>query len=165
MLDLLRRPQVEGTERLLLVAGASGSGKSSLVRAGVVPRLRLLEPGWTIPPAVVPGNAPLEFLARSLAARTGGPWLELAARLPRDGLASVTHDVLGPESGGSLLLVLDQAEQLATQCAAVDRLAFLQLLADAFAAGAPLRVVATLRSEYLGELLREARSRAPPRRW
>ena len=48
---------------LTLVVGPSGSGKSSLVRAGLVPRLRA--EGWLVTTAV-PGAAPLDELADAL---------------------------------------------------------------------------------------------------
>lgn len=50
------------TDRFLVLVGASGSGKSSLVRAGVMPRLR--ERRWTLIPAFTPGTNPLAAMAR-----------------------------------------------------------------------------------------------------
>ncbi|MEV8034775.1 AAA family ATPase [Streptomyces sp. NPDC086182] len=57
-------------ERFLVLVGASGSGKSSLVRAGVMPRLR--ERRWTVVPAFAPGPSPLGALASALAAAADG---------------------------------------------------------------------------------------------
>src|SRR4051794_14205485 len=63
--------------RFLAVVGASGSGKSSLVRAGVVPTLRRYR--WRVR-VLKPGAAPLSTLAAHLA-RLG--WGELLATLQR----------------------------------------------------------------------------------
>ncbi len=58
------------TARFLTVLGASGSGKSSLVMAGLVPQLqRGVLPGsqyWVYPDVIVPGPHPLEALALTL---------------------------------------------------------------------------------------------------
>src|SRR3954469_15375008 len=54
------------TERFLAVVGASGSGKSSLVRAGVLPLLRAQDrPRWTIR-TLTPGARPIEALALAM---------------------------------------------------------------------------------------------------
>ncbi len=46
--ERLRTIRVQGGPRLLVLLGASGSGKSSLLRAGVLPRLSGLPPkSWT----------------------------------------------------------------------------------------------------------------------
>jgi hypothetical protein len=154
VLEQLRRPHVEGTERLLLVGGASGSGKSSLVRAGVLPRLRRLEPGWVIAPLMTPRQAPMDELIQCLSGVFVTPHYDLSERLNREGLAAIARDALATkETWGapSLLLVVDQAERL-TQYPESDRVAFLNVVAEGLAHG-PVRVLATLRSEYLSELL------------
>jgi hypothetical protein len=67
----LTRHRLENGEGFILVLGASGCGKSSLVRAGTVPRLKHTggEAGsggqWVIPPPVLAGKG-LEGLVRSL---------------------------------------------------------------------------------------------------
>ena len=47
-LDLLNRVRRLGSPRVVVVVGASGSGKSSLVRAGLVPRLRRDPERWLV---------------------------------------------------------------------------------------------------------------------
>ena len=49
-----------------MVLGASGSGKSSLVRAGMLPRLRAREDEWLIVDPFRPGRDPLAELTESL---------------------------------------------------------------------------------------------------
>ena len=53
----------KGAPNLIMVLGASGSGKSSLVRAGVLPRLRLRKEEWLIVDPFRPGTNPLKALA------------------------------------------------------------------------------------------------------
>jgi hypothetical protein len=53
--------------RLVAIVGPSGSGKSSLVRAGLLPGLEKLKERWVVVPPVLPGQKPTRNLARSLA--------------------------------------------------------------------------------------------------
>src|SRR5262249_36279171 len=60
----------------LLVVGPSGSGKSSLVRAGLLPEMAE-EPGWRSLAPILPGADPVTALARELAVaarRIGVDW-------------------------------------------------------------------------------------------
>ena len=146
VLEPLRRAYAEGSERLVLVAGASGSGKSSLVRAGVVPRLRRLEAGWIVVPMFTPQDAPLEKLARSLSTESRARGHDLSWEACRQrledggsGLKSLARDLLGSTERGSVVVSIDQAEELVTQCSAGERLALLDLLAAALAGNGPLR--------------------------
>ena len=57
---------VRGAPGLIMVLGASGSGKSSLVWAGMLPRLRPREEEWLIVEPFRPGRDPLAELTESL---------------------------------------------------------------------------------------------------
>jgi WD40 repeat protein/energy-coupling factor transporter ATP-binding protein EcfA2 len=141
-------------DRFLLLTGASGSGKSSLVRAGVLPRLRRRR--WTIVPAFSPGANPLYALAASLAVAGGGQ--ESASAV----LRRLRH---GPESlGGELsrlrvgqfqrvLLVIDQFEELVTLASEREQAQFLETLNACLRQESSLRVLATCRVDLLGRLL------------
>ena len=127
---------------LLVVSGASGAGKSSLLRAGVLPRIRedglAAAAGAASWPCVVftPTRAPLDELALRVARLAGADaaavrqgldtapaWFALTARQaalagPRGraedpGGRSARPDQLRP---CRLLLVVDQFEELFTQC-------------------------------------------------
>jgi len=60
-----------GAQRLIAVVGPSGSGKSSMVRAGLIPRL-LKSGTWRVVPAIQPGEHPIRSLARALAQTMDG---------------------------------------------------------------------------------------------
>ena len=148
---------------LLVVSGVSGAGKSSLLRAGVLPRIRVdglaAAPGAAWWPCVVftPTRAPLDELAlrvaplagadasavrRGLAADPDG--FALTARqaaLARPGGPVGGSDSLAPERDRPspqqrLLLVVDQFEELFTQCPDEgQRRAFITALHAAATAG------------------------------
>src|SRR4051812_21613642 len=60
------RPSLRRRGASLALVGPSGSGKSSLVHAGLLPRLRRMPADWVVLPPVFPGDRPLEALARAL---------------------------------------------------------------------------------------------------
>jgi hypothetical protein len=89
-----------GRGRSVAVIGASGSGKSSLVRAGLLPRLGRLGEQWVVIPPVTPGERPVGALARALAAALGASGRptdrhELEQRILSDSaqLAEVVRDL------------------------------------------------------------------------
>jgi hypothetical protein len=131
--------------RLVLVAGGSGSGKSSLVRAGLLPRVRGGGVGgsaaWFVA-AMVPGASPFQELAECLRRVAVVDSDRLAADLAFDeqGIDRVLRRIV--PAGGELLLVVDQLEELFTLAGEVEQRAFLDGLAHAVGvAGSRLRVV------------------------
>ena len=158
--SMVRAQVTQRTAKAVVVVGASGSGKSSLVRAGLVPRL--LSEGWWALPAVLPGLDPFGALTLAIgqAFKTLEPERridrrELAAQV-RDDFAAVVADLLfaAPASSSEgLLLVVDQLEEVFTRAARDDAAAFLALLDRAAEAGRTTTVVATIRSVYVSELL------------
>ncbi|MGH3995987.1 MAG: hypothetical protein ACRDTJ_00810, partial [Pseudonocardiaceae bacterium] len=150
------RSTAEGTA--LLVTGPSGCGKSSLVRAGLLP-VMAVEPGWRTLPAILPGADPVTALAQELvsAARLISlSWTvqDVERRLDEGGLTPLADELLlaGPDSPRRrLLVVVDQFEELLTQTPPTQRARFAELLRPAVTG--PVRVVATLRPEFLDQLL------------
>jgi formylglycine-generating enzyme required for sulfatase activity len=71
MLEALRQMRAAAERRPFMILGASGAGKSSLLKAGIIPRLRREVPGWLPLRAFRPGADPLlnfaEAVARTLA--------------------------------------------------------------------------------------------------
>ena len=141
--------------RFLAVVGPSGSGKSSVVRAGLVPRLRQgALPGserWYIV-EMFPGAYPLEELEAALLARrrtTRRPACSSSSRRTSAGsLRAVKQLVVDDES--ELVLVVDQLEEAFTLVEDEDRRThFLALLERAVTdPHARLRVVVTLRADF-----------------
>jgi WD40 repeat protein len=141
-------------DRFLLLAGASGSGKSSLVRAGVLPRLR--ERRWTVVPPFSPGSNPLGALAAALA--TAGGERETAGavlRRLRQGPDALRVELARLRGGRfrRTLLVVDQFEELVTLGGERERAHFLDSLRTCLEQDPSVRVLATLRVDLLGRLL------------
>ena len=67
VLEQLRKMRADGDKRPLAILGASGAGKSSLLRAGVIPRLRRERPAWLPLRTFRPGADPLLNFAQALA--------------------------------------------------------------------------------------------------
>jgi serine/threonine protein kinase len=156
----VRAPELSGQHgwqlnRALVVVGASGSGKSSVVRAGLVPALRTgAVPGskqWLIT-TLVPGVDPYANLSAALK-RVAVRDTDVLAMLKADsfGLARAIDRCLPNEAGCELLLVLDQFEELFTLCSDdAARLSFIALLTTALLdPHARLRVIFTLRADFL----------------
>ncbi|WP_322763198.1 AAA family ATPase, partial [Frankia sp. Cr2] len=159
LIERLRAPAGPAGAGLTLVVGPSGSGKSSLVRAGVMPLLQA-DPAWLVCPPLTPGVDPGTALGQVLThvARTrDGAWtrdgIERALNEP-DGLARLAKQLLAGGTEQRMLLVLDQIEELFTRTSPSAREKFLALLAAA--ASGPVQAVATLRSEFLDDMLTAA---------
>jgi WD40 repeat protein len=129
--------QIDGAG-LLVVSGVSGAGKSSLLRAGVLPRLRWIglvsiahARSW---PCLLftPARAPLDELAVRVARLAGADAAEVRrgldanpagfaltarqAAMAQSASAAADPDSPAAEHRWKLLLMVDQFEQLFTQC-------------------------------------------------
>jgi WD40 repeat protein/serine/threonine protein kinase len=141
--------------RFLAVVGPSGSGKSSVVKAGLVPALQ----GGAIPGSdkwfvaeMVPGVNPFEELEKALWPVAVDPPPSLVEPMRRDnhGLLNVIRRILPKEDGAELLLVIDQFEELFTLVNDErQRDYFIDSLLTAVAEpNSPLRVLITLRADF-----------------
>ncbi|MFC7546100.1 NACHT and WD repeat domain-containing protein [Plantactinospora sp. GCM10030261] len=134
----------------LIVTGVSGVGKSSLLRAGLLPAIGAGGLGadaaswpWVL---LTPGDDPLDDLIGQLTALAPGHDLTAVAATVRD-----RPDRLGDlirrldEAGARPVIVVDQFEELFTRCADPDRrLAFVTALTNA----APALVVLAVRADF-----------------
>lgn len=150
---------------IVIVTGASGAGKSSLVRAGLLPALaRGLLPvaGADQWPCLLmaPTRAPLEELAAQLAAQSGkdAPALRSAlADHPEEAHLLVRQILLaaGSRDDARLVIVVDQFEELFTSCQAADREAFITALVAAAttaqgpAGRPPALVIVVVRGDFV----------------
>ena len=137
------------------MVGASGSGKSSLVRAGLVPALRWNPKtvNWPIH-VLTPTAHPLESLALALTHENGS--VNAAARLmddlqqdPRSLKLFIKQEQ--QECGGEFyLLLIDQFEEVFALCRSeIERAAFINNLMTAVAGDdGPVVVIITLRADF-----------------
>ena len=152
---------------VMAVVGASGVGKSSFVRAGLVPALLCSGEPWDVL-IVRPGCKPLEALAGVVAPMARAASLadeveeqhERVARLGREPgyLGSVLRGC-ARRDGRRVLLFVDQFEELYTLVRdASERAAFTACLAAAGDdATSPVRVVLSIRSDFLGRVAEDER--------
>jgi CHASE2 domain-containing sensor protein len=165
-LETLNRLRVTNAKRLTLLLGASGAGKSSLVRAGVLPRLeRSAEGQWIVVPAFRPFGRPFKELANALT--------ELGERAGARLDCTVLHDAFTSNDpllaaqrfspiidtlrvglqrrDASLLVTVDQFEELLVGEMDAVSAAFLGFVRGLTTQGTDrVFVLATMRSDFLG---------------
>lgn len=160
---------VQRRARVAVILGSSGSGKSSAIFAGLLPRLRA--DGDRLILDARPGSYPFRALAGALNMALEPHLTEtehlvetqkLAAAL-REGALDLHHVVLrilekDPQAR-QLLLVIDQFEELYTLCPQPGRQRhFLEMLLAAVRAGSrqhhpPLVLLLTLRADFMSQAL------------
>ncbi len=158
--------------RFVAVVGVSGSGKSSLVKAGLLPRLR----------SGIIGHSPWTDIIFTPGERANNPFLAMAyalnAKLNISGqteneiawsLHATSPDVaqyptaekhlyaLLPlsEPNAEVLLVIDQFEELFTQCQTDERKVFLSLLKHIVTLPR-IRAIVTLRADFYEQAIKES---------
>jgi tetratricopeptide (TPR) repeat protein len=175
--DILKALRAQSTDRrsFLLILGMSGGGKSSVVRAGVLPMLT--KPGviegiafWrraVFRPTDVRGDI-FAGLARALLKEdalpsldgdgTGADELAQVLRQSPQAATALVRNALARESGGDkvngrLALVIDQMEEMFTHESILPehREAFIDVI-DAFARSGRVWVICTLRSDFYPRL-------------
>jgi hypothetical protein len=180
-LDRMRGMIEGGVERLLVVLGASGSGKSSFLRAGLWPRIARNDIAFLPLPVIRPETAPISGPS-GLAAAIAGAFRRLGAprapaaikeelhggvlhRLLQDLVELASHRLVGLEQQQgwpAIVLPLDQAEELFNSEGVAEAELFMDLLASVLtpAPSAPLSrviAVATVRSDRYPLLQAERR--------
>lgn len=149
-------------QRFLAVIGTSGSGKSSIVRAGLVPALKHSQPDRWHVHIFTPSSHPLDSLAISLtrgeqSVTAAATLIDDLRRDPRS-LHLYVRRSIPQASETEVLLVVDQFEELFTQCRdEQERRAFVDnLLYTTGAAGSPCRIVIALRADFYQHLAQYA---------
>ncbi|WP_375505011.1 caspase family protein, partial [uncultured Nostoc sp.] len=138
---------------LTVVLGTSGSGKSSLVKAGLIPALKLAEKSgqqkWVILEPMRPGESPLSALNKILtqSGSASSTILSLSYQ-EKQIIYNKVENLIPPDS--KLLLVIDQTEELFTLCQnKEERVDFIKILNQLLTTyKQQLRIVLTLRSEF-----------------
>jgi formylglycine-generating enzyme required for sulfatase activity len=161
-LDELRRLRSGAPQRLLVILGASGAGKSSFLRAGLLARLRRDEENFCVLPIVRPERAAIsgaQGLAPGISTALGraipinnvadlaSAFAELrrpvVERLARNAAAAgETHTAKPP----TLIIPLDQAEELFGADNA-ERAKFCEIVSEAIAQDGNALLVVTIRSD------------------
>ena len=162
LIELLRASRTFGKGDLIAILGASGSGKSSLLRAGIVPRLRRDAANWVLVPTVRLSSHPVRALARALASVLGFETdlgaIETALRGEN---ATAELEKLGerlrlskgrPEA--TVLVTFDQVEEVFTIASPGEKKAFLRLLEHFVAHQQLFQVLLTIRSDFLDAIQR-----------
>ena len=164
----LNRLRQFGSHQALVVLGASGSGKSSLVKAGMIPRLRRNPSEWIIVPPFRPRSDPLQSLAMALEAafdhmEVSRGWREIRTALQSGDLnqelnSGALNDLLvdlrsaSKHRSADVLLCIDQFEELLVRTVNGSARAFLDFLQSAMqTAQGTWLLVLTLRSDFLGQ--------------
>ncbi len=143
--------------RLVAVVGPSGSGKSSVVKAGLIPRLARAESA-TVVAWMYPGSEPFDALARAVRSVAVVDTVTTEDLLAEPRALARTLDQVLPGDVDEFVLVIDQFEELFT---AVRAEAARALLLDSVVAAVTepesrLRVVLTLRADFFDRPLHYA---------
>jgi WD40 repeat protein len=164
LMERLTARRTLGGARLLVLLGASGSGKSSLLRAGILPRLGRSGREWLVVPPFRPQSQPCQELARALAlaAGRGSSWREVHRSLLEGNRSGMLPAVLAGIAGdlrmaaaaneAQILLSIDQGEELFGGLETEEVQCFFRILTAAMGGDLPFLAVMTLRSEFLGRL-------------
>ncbi|NMG07380.1 CHAT domain-containing protein [Brasilonema sp. UFV-L1] len=154
---------------LVPVVGASGSGKSSVVFAGLIPRLRSVGNVGIV--SFRPGKNPFDAMAIALSkycqslvqrqpkasreAQSRLTELEFEVNLRHDetALCHFLENIIHSSGYQRLVLVADQFEELYTLAAQEERYSFLNVLLLAVKSIPALTLVLTLRADFLGIVL------------
>lgn len=166
-MDQLRQVRDREVERLFVVLGASGAGKSSFLRAGLLPRMRRDSDHFVVLPTLRPERAALSgaqgllpVLQQALTAAGHAFGLrELRDELDRRGLATVLRRIEAGTHAGrrTVILPVDQGEELWAADGQAEARALLNMIAGLSSptpAADRVRVlfVMTIRSDSLPRL-------------
>jgi WD40 repeat protein len=173
ILEDLRRMRANGEPRLLMIVGGSGSGKSSLLKAGVLPRLKhkTFDTEWVVVPTLRYGEQVnqqrtiFDQLAVNLVAlfpndtKSATDWRALSTALVSKDVKSAVKLFLETSqdltlarncSDATVLVAIDQFEELLVPSAGAIAAEFLRFLKQLLnCANSQLLVVGTMRSDHL----------------
>jgi tetratricopeptide (TPR) repeat protein len=173
LLERLAGKRTYRDRRLVVIEGASGRGKSSLMRAGIGPRLARSPDLWAVLPTITPGTRPDHAIMDALAGAVTAPeitpdltalergaerrcWVErLEGEEPDDALDELVR-VLRQRRGeleACIVLAVDQAEELFTAAKPKALAAALRLIHAMVRESQPIVVLMTLRRDHGDALL------------
>ncbi len=156
MLSLLEHQHDNGQSQFIAVVGASGSGKSSLVRAGLFPQLRAgafedSADGLYI--TMLPNDTPIQTLAEKLNSIATQGQSDLAHILSQDIDIAVTT-ILDMFDETPIVLLIDQFEEIFTQVTdEAQQAQFINLIVKLIQSRLPLTIIITLRADFYAKPL------------
>ena len=154
------------TTRFLGVVGASGSGKSSLVRAGIIPKLRkgALDGSEKWLMAIFkPGNKPIESLAKRILPVIPEEHQEtynlntlMATFRQPERVIDLMEQIWADRTEQTrILIVIDQFEEVFTRASESERVPFLKtMLVAATSPKSRAKIIITMRADFFGNLSR-----------
>ncbi len=165
LIERLNARRAQGGEKLVVVLGASGSGKSSLLRAGVVPRLKHDPHNWIVLPAFRPRQYPFDELTQAIVTALGkdADWRQWRKVLDIEDLLHAVSDLARDlraqhrQNEAHILVAIDQGEELFSGTDPQQAERFFATLNAFLDERSPFLVVMTMRSDYLGRLQLEPR--------
>ncbi|MDP5219865.1 TIR domain-containing protein [Ruegeria sp. 2205SS24-7] len=168
LMERLNARRIQGGPKVLALLGASGSGKSSLLRAGVLPRIKRDPRNWLVLPTMRPQTRPVDELARTLALAMlqGTQWREWREALRCGDISATLRDlaidlrIQRGHSEAQILLPVDQAEELFGISVPAEADRFFDILNELGAEESPFLVVLAQRSDFLEKLQSAQRLKA-----
>lgn len=157
-LDILRGMRDTGAKQILVIQGASGAGKSSFLRAGLIARLQRDSTRFLVLPVVRPERAALHgprglhhsivaALGRQVALASATDIAEALAEIRLHAVARLLDsDNAGSEKPPTIILPIDQCEEL-FDAANKERSTFLTLVDEVMALDGNLLAVVTIRTD------------------
>ena len=160
LIERLNARRAQGGAKLIALLGASGSGKSSLLRAGVIPRLKRAGRNWIVLPPMRPQARPVDELAQCLAVACGAnaDWRRLREDLNGQNVVLMLGDVArdlrikAAANEAQILLPIDQGEELFGAADPDQAQRLFEILNATLSDDQPFIAVMSLRSDYLGQL-------------
>lgn len=140
--DLINRLR---QQNYLFVIGPSGSGKSSLVRAGLVTSLRQQQSGQWLVRQLRPGSTPITRLAEAFGSTTTTPRWEMI----------VASQLAAAAPSQRLLLIVDQLEELFSQAPPAEQMAFIGAIEELRRLPS-VAIVLTMRADFYPDLMNSA---------
>ncbi len=151
LIQRLDSRRIEGGKRFVLVLGESGTGKSSLLRAGLVPRLKRAKRDWIVLPVFRPGEDPFMGLAAGFrAAGVDMVSADLVNADPERLAAAIGTQYQSHQA--AILVPIDQMEEIFTRTPPERAARFFAFLSRMLGPGLPFVATATMRSDHLGNM-------------
>lgn len=159
-IELLNSMKNKNKPKSLMLVGASGMGKSSLLKAGILPNLKKYHQNeWTILPILTPSTNPLKDFMQNITNFLNEDrdyYKNFYAKLTEEGYEESIDDLLLDLSFASnlsmqstFLLPIDQAENLYTTSEPKHRSLFIRLLKYLISHHKNFFILWTLRSDFL----------------